>query len=158
MNLLPSYRQQLLCEYIFQLIPRSKLGRLKEQMWFLTIPTLPNISAALEVSAVALCAAKLGDYRHDMRLAHEGSRLYHRALGELNKALCHPKSAVDDQTLAACALLTHYEMSQCPQNSVLAYTQHMLGFQKLIRLRGPELHVTGIAHEIFRIFRTQEVG
>ncbi|RVX69118.1 hypothetical protein B0A52_06831 [Exophiala mesophila] len=157
MNLLPSYRQQLLCEYVVQIIPMSKLGRLKEHMWFLSLPSLPNLSTALEVSAVALCAAKLGDYKQDKRLAFEGSRLYHRALGELIKALFRPESAMDDQTLAACALLTHYEMSQCPQNSVLAYTQHMLGFRKLVHMRGPERHATGMAHEIFLVFRTQEI-
>ena len=106
---------------------------------------------------MALCVAKIGDYNHDKRLSYEGLRLYSRALFELQKALADPELIYHDHTLAACSLLSQFEISQCPQDSVRAYLQHMEGCEKLVQMRGPERHVEGLGHKLFLLFRVQAV-
>ncbi|KAL2428893.1 hypothetical protein ABEF94_009541 [Exophiala dermatitidis] len=115
------------------------------------------MSPALEMAAVALCVAKMGEVHNDSVLRHESLELYHRGLLQLQKALWDPEQMYDEQTLAACVALASYELSQCPNNSRHGYIIHTAGCEKLIRLRGPEAHKDGLAHQIFVQYRVQGV-
>ncbi|KAK5065389.1 hypothetical protein LTR84_001227 [Exophiala bonariae] len=153
----PAYRQQILCIYMDQIVPKVDLGLLKDRMWIESVPCLPYLTSALESSIMAMCFAKIGDFNGDERFKLEGLQLYHRALRELRMALLHPQLLYDDQTLGACVALTHYEMTECPSDSMQPYLSHVTGCEKLICLRGPEKHRDGMAHKIFAHFRVQGI-
>lgn len=126
-------------------------------MWLLRLPELPYMTSALEFSTMALCLAKLGDVHSDQSLKYESLKLYNHGLRQLQKALWSPDLMLHDQTLAACIALATYEMSQCPNDSKNAYINHTVGCETLVRLRGPEAHAEGLAHQIFVHFRIQGV-
>lgn len=127
-------------------------------MWIHSIPSLPYLTPAMETSIMAMCFAKLADFNGDERLRFEGLQLYHRALRELQLALLDPELLYDEQTLGACVALTHYELSQCPSDSMEPYMNHVAGCEKLLQIRGPERHKDGLAHKIFTHFRVQGVS
>lgn len=154
----PAHRQQILGIYMDQIVPKVDLGLLKERMWIESIPCLPHLTVALESAVMAMCFAKIGDFNGDERFKLEGLQLYHRALRELRVALLDPQLLYDDQTLGACVALTHYEMTECPSDSMQPYMSHIAGCEKLIHLRGPDRHRDGIAHKIFAHFRVQAVS
>lgn len=154
----PAYRQQILSVYLDQIVPKVDLGLLRKRMWIKTVPYLPYLTPALEISVMAMCSAKIGDFNADDRFKLEGRQLYHRALHELQVALLDRKLLYDDQTLGACVALTHYEMTECPSDSMQPYMSHVAGCEKLIQLRGPERHQNGFAHKIFAHFRVQGVS
>lgn len=153
----PAYRQQILHVYLDQIVPKADLGLLRERMWIKSVPTLPYLTTALEVSIMAMCFAKIGDFHADERFKFEGLQLYHRSLRELQLALLDPQLLYDDQTLGACVALTHYELTECPSDSTVPYMNHIAGCTKLIQIRGPERHRDGLAHKIFTHFRVQGV-
>jgi len=154
----PAYRQQILHVYLDQIVPKADLGLLRERMWIKTVPTLPYVTKALEVAIMAMCFAKIGDFQGDETFKFGGLQLYHRALRELQFALLDPHLLYDDQTLGACVALTHYELTQCPSDSMVPYTNHIVGCAKLVQIRGPERHRDGLAHKIFAHFRVQAVS
>ncbi|KEF61966.1 uncharacterized protein A1O9_03538 [Exophiala aquamarina CBS 119918] len=143
--------------YLDQIVPKADLGLLREKMWIKTVPSLPYLTTALEVSVMAMCFAKIGDFHNDGRFKFEGLQLYHRALRELQLALLNPQLLYDDQTLGACVALTHYELTQCPSDSVVPYMNHIAGCAKLVQIRGPQRHRDGLGHKIFTHFRVQDI-
>ncbi|KAG9777481.1 hypothetical protein KCU88_g4542, partial [Aureobasidium melanogenum] len=131
---------------------------MQRRLWLFQLPTIPKMSPALEIATMALCMAKMSDVHNDSILRHESLELYHRGLLQLQKALWDPEQMYDEQTLAACVALASYELSQCPNNSRHGYIIHTAGCEKLIRLRGPEAHKDGLAHQIFVQYRVQGAG
>ncbi|KAL2419375.1 hypothetical protein ABEF95_009140 [Exophiala dermatitidis] len=153
----PVIRQQLLEEYLSLHLPAHQLGPMQRRLWLFQLPTIPKMSPALEIATMALCMAKMSDVHNDSVLRHESLELYHRGLLQLQKALWDPEQMYDEQTLAACVALASYELSQCPNNSRHGYIIHTAGCEKLIRLRGPEAHKDGLAHQIFVQYRVQGI-
>jgi hypothetical protein len=156
-NATPAIRQQLLQEFLHHHLPNEEVGMPRRRMWLLRLPELPQMIPALEFSAMALCLAKLGEVHHDQALTHESLKLYNHGLRQLQTALWDPRLMYDDQTLAACLTLAGYELSQCPNDSKDAYISHTVGCSTLVKVRGPEAHAHGLAHQIFVHFRVQGV-
>ncbi|KAH8198849.1 hypothetical protein TruAng_006957 [Truncatella angustata] len=50
-----------------------------------------------------------------------------------------------------------YEISECPGGTPDAYSAHYNGTMKLIELRGPEAHKTGLAHSVFQSLRVHNM-
>lgn len=153
----PALRGQLLEVYLDHHLSKIRLGPMQQRIWLLNLPSLPQMTAALEVSIMALCFAKLGELHGDQNMTHESLKLYRRGLHQLQLALWDPDLMFHDQTLAACCALSMYEMSQCPNASKDGYLSHVTGCGKLIQLRGPEAHTEGLAHSLFVHFRIQGV-
>ncbi|EXJ86360.1 hypothetical protein A1O3_03311 [Capronia epimyces CBS 606.96] len=154
----PAIRQQLLEEYLSFHLPKAHLGPMHRRLWLCQLPTMLYLNSALEVSAMALCVAKLSEvYDGDPTLQYESLRLYQRGLHQLQKALWDPELMYHEQTLAACIALATYELSQCPSNSKHGYISHTSGCERLMQLRGPEAHTEGLAHQIFVQFRVQSI-
>lgn len=93
----------------------------------------------------------------DPALVHEGLLQYTQALLLVQSALRDPVAVYDDATFAACMVLIMYEMTECPQRSLSAYSAHLNGCARLVYLHGPGAHIDGLAHSLFVTHRLQKV-
>jgi hypothetical protein len=163
----PLYRQQIFSEFLFHYAPGCNAAKLQHSpshrrddgtgAWLLIIPSLPDITPALETSLLAVTLAKLGRRCHDSVLVHESLQFYTQALWELQKALWDPKLMYRDETLAACMLLTAYEVTECPTQTVYAWANHMKGCARLVELRGPKSYSSDFSSGLFLTWRLGEV-
>jgi hypothetical protein len=119
---------------------------------------LPDYTKALEASVLAIATAKLGRVSENEVLIRESLKFYVNGLWELQKALWDPKLMYKDDTLAACMALIMYEISECPDKTIMALVAHMKGCAKLVELRGPDAYCSDFSHELFVSFRVIEVG
>ncbi|KAF2672373.1 hypothetical protein BT63DRAFT_194719 [Microthyrium microscopicum] len=126
--------------------------------WLRIIPTHANPTKALETAAFAVSLGTLGDTLQNRDMLSESLRLYTRGLNDMQAALYDPKLMYEDDTLAACMLLAMYEIFQCPSNNRKAYVNHANGCAKLVQLRGPAAHCSGLGHSIFQGFRFMGVS
>jgi Fungal specific transcription factor domain len=148
-----SLRQQLLASYVGQYQILSPCAAPDGCTWITAVPSISNPTKALETAAYALSLARLGTVLNARDMLQESLQLYTQGLYHLQKALLDSKLMYSDETLAACVLLTMYEVYRCPNNSREAYSAHHKGCAKLIQLRGPVAHADGLAHSIFQWFR-----
>ncbi|KAK6373927.1 uncharacterized protein PV06_02789 [Exophiala oligosperma] len=156
-NSTPAIRQQLLQEYLHYHLPKPEIGMPPRRMWLLRLPELTYMTPALEYASMAVCLAKLGNVFNDQACIKESFKLYNRGLWHLQQALWDPELMLHDHTLTACISLASYELSECPNSSKDAYINHTKGCQALVKLRGPEAHAHGLAHQVFVHFRVQGI-
>lgn len=121
------------------------------------IPSLPDMTTALETSILAVCIARLGRLRGDQSLVHESLKFYTQGLFELQKALWDPKLMHRDETIAACMALVFYEAVECPSQSIAGWQSHMRGCVRMVELKGPDAYKSDFGHQIFLSFRIMEV-
>jgi hypothetical protein len=63
-----------------------------------------------------------------------------------------------DETLASCMLLIVYEVTECPDQNINGWLNHMKGCSKLFELRGPKAYESDFSHLLFSSFRLLEVS
>jgi hypothetical protein len=78
--------------------------------WLCEVVSLNNPGKVLEYSLHALCITQAGRVGGNKALAVQGNMTYGFALKELQKALLSPRQAGKDETLAACYILSIYEV------------------------------------------------
>lgn len=76
----------------------------------------------------------------------------------MQKALWSDTLRYEDETLAACLVLSLYELMECPDNGDGAYQSHSRGYLSLVKARGMDAHTNGIGHDLFVGARLQGVG
>jgi hypothetical protein len=160
------YRQQILGEFLYVYLPKTKTNfehrTLKQRdatsgNWLAMLPSLPDFTTALEAAILAICTAKLGRVHNDSNLVRESLKFYIQAIWELQKALFDPKLMYKDGTLAACLLLIMYEVLECPDHTINAWTRHLKGCATLFESRGPKAYASEFGHQLFLSFRQVEV-
>jgi hypothetical protein len=163
-----AYREQIMSEFMYTIMPaRKKILEDPDRYrvtsnriagnWFAMVPTLPDITAALEASTLAICTSRLGRINGDMILVRESLKFYTQGLWELQKALWDPKLMYREETLAACMSLIVYEVFECPERTINAWYHHSKGCSKLLETRGPKAYDTEFAHELFVTLQMMEV-
>jgi Fungal specific transcription factor domain len=159
-----AYRQQLLNAFLtsarFRLPQSSQRESAHNPIasFLILLPTLSDVSPALETSFLALCTATLGRADSSQALVHESLKFYTQGLWELQRALWDPKSMYTDGTLSSCMLLVAYEVIECPGENITGWVNHMKGCSKLFELRGPKAYNSVFSHMLFSSFRILEVG
>ncbi|KAF4263113.1 hypothetical protein KXV68_002994 [Aspergillus fumigatus] len=150
-------RQQLLDAFIGRCLhhPRFRT-RSWYRPWLFLLPDISTRSKALEFSTLAISSAAIGRKFNDSRLVHQSLRAYTRALREMQKALWGG-SLREDETLAACLVLSLYELLECPDNGADAYQNHCQGYLSLVKARGMDAHTDGIGHDLFVGVRLQGI-
>lgn len=160
------YRQQILGEFLHIYLSKAKTSSevrtLKQREaasgnWLSMLPSLLNMTTALEAAVLAISTAKLGRAHSDSNLVRESLKFYIQAMWELQKALLDPKLMHRDGTLAACLLLIMYEVLECPDEKVDAWLRHTRGCAILFEARGPEAYTSEFEHQLFLTFRQVEV-
>ena len=152
-------RDQILGIYLSQVRTAASLAG-SQPPWMTMIPNLPRASKALEMAAFAVSTARIGRDSNDPDhpFIRTSLKLYNQGLNAMQHALSNPKVAYSDETLAACVLLSMYEIFECPAAARSGYLSHYAGCAKLVQLRGPEAHRSGMAHGVFLAFRTMGVS
>ncbi len=115
-------------------------------------------SPALETSITAFLTARVGRKYHDDDLVHRTRSMYVAGLEQLQQALRYPQSRLSDETLAACMVLSLYELTECPADAPEAYISHQRGSMMLLHLRGPDASASPLGHSIFLALRSQTVS
>ncbi|RMZ91989.1 hypothetical protein DV736_g789, partial [Chaetothyriales sp. CBS 134916] len=153
----PAYREQLLEVYIRSLIPTKELGELKQLDWLLNLVDLADKPTVLNTAILCLATVRISKKHADNVLSQQSLALYTDGLWQLQKALWDPELMYTDGVLAACFLLSMYELYQCPGGNKRGYVSHCDGSLRLAQLRGPEAHQHGFAHSLFLAVRFQGI-
>lgn len=117
--------------------------------WALITNELPDNEPSLINAFSALSISRVGQENNDGRLARESTKLYGKALKDLQSALYDAERMHSDSVLTAIMLLGLYEGFE---NSILhskSWVTHAKGAAHLIELRGPERHQNRQAHNVF---------
>ena len=121
------------------------------------IPSVPELTEALEASIMAVSIAKLGRLNDDSVLIRESLKFYVQGLWELQKALWDSKLMYQNETLAACMTLITYEVVECPDKSIDGFVSHLKGCAKIFESKGPKSYDSDFGHQLFLSFRLIEV-
>ncbi|KAI1622036.1 hypothetical protein EDD37DRAFT_503356 [Exophiala viscosa] len=125
--------------------------------WTELIQKVSKQERPLEDAFSALSISRVGQANNDIRLVRESSKVYGRALKELQGALIDPTRMYSDHILMACMLLGLYELFEGPGLHSLNWVAHAQGAARLIELRGPERHQHWDAHHPFLASRIPTV-
>ena len=151
----PAYRQMLFDCFMRSYVPLDELGPVKGQNWMGSVSQLPDQPPALTTAMLAISLSQIGKLNHDEYLGKESLKHYTIGLKELQKALYDPSQMNTDETLAACLLLSMYELLECPAGDKSAYATHNKGCARLMQVRGPKAFRKGLAHSLFLAIRPQ---
>ena len=157
------YSQQIFSTFLSissgsSLVPRKKQKEGIVGSWFTMLPSLPDMTSALETSIMAICTGIIGRLKDDLQMIHEGLKLYAQGLRELQRALWSPRLMYRDETCAACVALILYEIFECPDQSITGWLSHMKGCIKLFELKGPSAFTSEFGHQVFISFRIMEAS
>ena len=157
-----AYRDLLVAELIADQLPEGTIDRTQpavmERSWLLQALSLPTMEPALEQALLATSMAAVGRRQGQQALMYQSLQLYTSSLHELRRAVFNTDTPGNDQTLAACMVLTMYEFTECPDKAVYGYVSHYLGAMKLLQLRGPDLPSSGLAYSVFHSLRLHSVS
>lgn len=117
--------------------------------WTEVILNVAQEDSSLQDAFSALSISRVGQGHKDFRLVHESTRLYGRALKELQLALYNPDRMHSNHVLMACMLLGLYEVFEGPAFNSKSWMAHAQGAARLVQLRGPALHQEWDAHHPF---------
>ena len=154
----PAYRQMLFDCFMRSYVPIDELGPGDGVNWLGSLSERPDQPPAVTTAMLALSLSQIGKINHDEHLSKESLKHYTIGLRELHKALYDPKQVHTDETLAACFLVSMYELLECPAGDKYAYATHNKGCARLIQLRGPKAWRKGFAHSLFLAIRPQCVS
>ncbi|CAK7201795.1 hypothetical protein SEUCBS139899_004510 [Sporothrix eucalyptigena] len=130
---------------------------LRSRNWLLNLTdTSLDGAPALESAMTALCMARVGRRTKNPALVQHSLRLYTKGLRELQNAIHNPATQLTDQTLAACMAFSMYEVSECPSRHLNGYYSHHTGGLALLKMRGPDAHITPLGHSLFVFMRVQQ--
>ena len=117
--------------------------------WTEMVNEFPLEESCLESAFSALTISRVGKENKDDRLVREGTKLYGRALKEMQLALFDMDRMHSDEVLTASMLLGLYESFEGSTLSSRSWLSHAQGAARLIELRGPEQHRSRQAHQVF---------
>jgi hypothetical protein len=155
-------RQGLLDVFLRRYLPAEVLETAEPEVrarnWLLYLPDLFASTPTLDTAMTAVCAARVGRETGDEGLVRHSMQLYTQGLSGLSRAIQHPDTWREDETLAACMALTMYEITECPGGHVAAYISHQNGAMKLVRARGSRAHASGLGRVLFLSMRLMAVS
>ncbi|KPI34568.1 uncharacterized protein AB675_11207 [Cyphellophora attinorum] len=125
--------------------------------WIQAVASWRGKYASLNLAMSALSMICLSRTGGDERHQSEGAIKYGQVLRDLQDTLAIDSLALEEQTLASCMTLTIFEVMAPSGGDVSGWSRHVQGISRLFELRGPELHVSGLAHRLFLGFRSSAV-
>lgn len=119
--------------------------------WTSIVLELPQDEPALNLAFSALSVSRVGRSNNDLRLVKESTKIYGRALKDLQKALYDESRMRTVEVLAACSILGLYEVFEGgdAMDQSVGWISHAAGAARLIEGRGPHRHVERQSHHIF---------
>ncbi|OCT52708.1 hypothetical protein CLCR_09999 [Cladophialophora carrionii] len=120
------------------------------QNWLSQLPRMFG-SRLLDSTVRAVSLVHLGRVQHSELFVHESRRFYGNALRLLNKSLTNDTDGMSTETLSATILLSFYEMFASDSND--SWVRHSGGAGLLMRLRGPDRHLSGLDRDVYLAYR-----
>ena len=119
--------------------------------WTSVLLEMQKDEPALDLAFSALSISRVGRSNQDVRLVKESTKIYGRALKDLQKALADLSRSQSEEVLAACSLLGLYEVFEGgdAMNKSVGWVSHAQGAARLIEMRGPSRHIKRQAHHVF---------
>jgi hypothetical protein len=117
--------------------------------WTEMVNELPQEETCLESAFSALTLSRVGKDNGDDRFVRQSTKLYGRALKEMQTALYDSDRMHSDEVLTASMILGLYESFENPTLDSRSWLSHAQGAAQLIELRGPERHRNRQAHHVF---------
>ena len=156
-------RQQHHYIFLNDLLPLEMLDKSRPKSvntvnYFLQLLDFEIQTPALETSMSAFFAARVGRKNNDMNLVQQSRSLYVGGVERLRRALSNPQTRLSDETLAACMVLSAYELTECPVGTLKTYMDHQRGAMMLLQLRGPDASASPLGHSLFLGLRTPKVS
>ena len=159
-----AWREQLFPMFLSLHLPndliqgcKTTTKTIRSRNWLMNLSeaSLDN-SPALEKAMSALCMSRVGRKHNNMALVQHSLSLYTEGLRELNEAIRDPEQQLTDQTLAACTAFSLYEVAECPSKKLDGYNSHHTGGLALLKMRGPDAHISPLGHSLFVFTRMQQ--
>lgn len=119
--------------------------------WTSVLLEMSQDEPALDLAFSALSISRVGRSNQDVRLVKESTKIYGRALKDLQRALADSSRMRSEEVLAACSLLGLYEIFEGgdAMNKSVGWISHAQGAARLIELRGPSQHIKRQPHHVF---------
>jgi len=155
-------RRQFHAQSLNQYLPEGVLNEkspspIAMRSWLLQLHGVEVKSPALEAALMAFCVAQIGRSNEDIDLLQRSRHAYLSSLRYLQEDLAKPKSRLYDETLAACLVLSLYELAMPYPEAINAFLSHIEGAMTLLKLRGPDASATSLGHCIFQELRAHAV-
>lgn len=111
--------------------------------WTTILLEMSQNEPALEYAFSALSVSRVGRSNRDYRLVKESTKIYGRALKDLQRALADSSRMRTEEVLAACSLLGLYEVFEGGDalSKSVGWVSHAQGAARLLELRGPSDHI-----------------
>ena len=148
-----AFRDLFIADFLSIYLPKVNGPATTPTSWLQIAVNVPTAGAALYCAMSALSLAVVGRVRGNQALSIEGARKYGMALWELQRALWDDDLKLKDQTLAVCMTLVLYEVYECPDTSLRGWMTHARGMSRLVEARGPKMHRSPLAHEMYKEYR-----
>ncbi|ETI24717.1 hypothetical protein G647_04086 [Cladophialophora carrionii CBS 160.54] len=120
------------------------------QNWLSQLPRMFG-SRLLDSTVRAVSLVHLGRVQQSELFVQESRRFYGNALRLLNKSLTNDTDGMSTETLSATILLSFYEMFASDSND--SWVRHSGGAGLLMRLRGPNRHLSGLDRDVYLAYR-----
>lgn len=134
------YVDGLLDTFLVVYLPSSSIlppiHQFNLESWLQVAIALPRRGRLLSTALQALCMTKIGRVHGNKALLMQGMTAHGQALRALQNAMQNTKTAVADETLAAMRVLGMYEFHEGTMGSVIGWTSHEEGVERLMQLRG----------------------
>ncbi|EPE10572.1 c6 zinc finger domain protein [Ophiostoma piceae UAMH 11346] len=160
----PAWREQLFPMFLSFHLPndliqgcKTTTKTIRSRNWLMNLSEASlDHSPALEKAMTALCMSRVGRKHNNMALVQHSLGLYTEGLRQLNEAIKDPEQQLTDQTLAACTAFSLYEVAECPSRKLDGYHSHHMGGLALLKMRGPDAHISPLGHSLFVFMRMQQ--
>lgn len=120
------------------------------QNWLSQLPNYFGFGL-LDTAVRAVSLVHLGRVQQSEAYVQESAKFYGKALRLLNKALSNDVKGMSTETLSATILLSFYEMFASDSNQ--SWVRHSGGAGMLMRIRGPNRHLTGMDRDVYLAYR-----
>ena len=117
--------------------------------WAEMVNELSGEDDSLANAFSALSVSRVGKENQDARLVRESTKIYGKALKDMQLALYDPDRMHSDHVLVASMLLGLYETFESSALDSRSWLSHAQGAARLIQLRGPDRHRHRQAHHVF---------
>ncbi|PVH93735.1 hypothetical protein DM02DRAFT_695211 [Periconia macrospinosa] len=142
------HRTQIITTFIQDLFPIDQ-GRQQHSFiggWLWLVPSVLQQKDTLDLAAESIALGYFGKKSNSKQMLMQSYSVYSRALRCLSRALQHKDQKFASETLCAALLLVHYERFMSMKGA--SWLQHTSGIRRMIQLRGPDRHRSGIDHAI----------
>lgn len=136
----------------------SMASRTSDRDWTRVVKNHYTSEGLLKDAMLAVTLSRVGTHSGNNDVTRSGLFHHNECLRELTRNINLQKVVCSDQTIAACLVLSLYEVICSPASQGSNWQNHMRGIETIFQLRGPRAFTSGIAHYLFVAARVNVVS